>query len=63
MPSIEVPVGDFFCNGWHQRCNANSLLVTVNAAGGFNSCCEMPFQRRTRLAIESFSSDELLGLY
>jgi hypothetical protein len=26
-PSIEVPIGDFFCNGWCQRCNVSSLLL------------------------------------
>src|SRR5690554_2676088 len=24
-PSIETPYGDFFCNGWNERCNVNSL--------------------------------------
>src|SRR5687768_12213389 len=35
-PSIEVPLGDFFCNGWTTRCNVTSLAVAVNPAGGFN---------------------------
>src|SRR5687767_7242092 len=29
-PSIEVPLGDFFCNGWGVRCNVHSLAVAVN---------------------------------
>ena len=36
-PSVEAPLGDFFCNGWTQRCNISSLAVCVNPAGGFNS--------------------------
>ena len=24
-PSVEVPLGDFFCNGWCERCNVSSL--------------------------------------
>ncbi len=43
-PSVEVPLGDFFCNGWCERSNVNSLPVAVNPAGGFNSYWEMPFR-------------------
>ena len=30
-PSVEVPLGDFFCNGWGVRCNIASLPVAVLA--------------------------------
>ena len=36
-PSIEVPLGDFFCNGHGLRYNVNSLPIAVNPSGGFNS--------------------------
>ena len=62
-PSVEVPLGDFFCGGWCERCNVNSLPIAVNPAGGFNSYWEMPFRRRARLTIENLSSDEAKGLY
>jgi hypothetical protein len=62
-PSIEVPLGDFFCNGWTQRCNVNSLPVAVNPAGGFNSYWEMPFRKSARVTIENLSQTEVLGLY
>ena len=26
-PSVEAPIGDFFCNGWGERCNVTSLPV------------------------------------
>src|SRR5664279_2707877 len=35
-PSVEVPLGDFFCNGWGIGCNVASLPVAVNPSGGFN---------------------------
>src|SRR3989475_1716884 len=41
-PSVEVPMGDFFCNGWGVRCNVSSPPIAVNPAGGFNSYWEMP---------------------
>ena len=33
-PSVEAPIGDFFCMGWCERANLISLPVAVNPAGG-----------------------------
>lgn len=62
-PSVEVPVGDFFCNGWCQRSNVNSLPIAVNPAGGMNSYWEMPFRRRARLTMENLSKEDALLYY
>jgi hypothetical protein len=62
-PSIEVPLGDFFCNGWCVRCNISSLPVAVNPAGGFNSYWEMPFRRQARITVENLTPDEVRGFY
>src|SRR5215212_304281 len=62
-PSIETPLGDFFCNGWGERCNVSSLPVAVNPAGGFNCYWEMPFRRRARISIENLSPDPVPALY
>lgn len=62
-PSIETPLGDFFCNGWGVRCNVNSLPIAVNPAGGFNSYWEMPFRRHARITLESLSPDPIAGFY
>jgi hypothetical protein len=62
-PSVEVPLGDLFCNGWCVRCNVTSLPVAVNPAGGFNSYWEMPFRKRARIVIENLSPEECRGLY
>ncbi len=62
-PSIEVPLGDFFCNGWCERCNVNSLPIAVNPAGGMNSYWEMPFRRRAHLTIENLTPDDIPGFY
>ncbi|MEN4041015.1 MAG: DUF2961 domain-containing protein, partial [Anaerolineaceae bacterium] len=43
-PSVETPLGDFFCNGWGVRSDVRSLPIAVNPAGGFNSYWEMPFR-------------------
>jgi hypothetical protein len=62
-PSIEAPLGDFFCNGWGVRCNIASLSVAVNPAGGFNCYWEMPFRRSARVTLENVSDDEVRGFY
>ncbi len=61
-PSVEAPVGDFFCNGWCQRSNVTSLAVCVNPAGGFNSYWEMPFRRSARITLEN-RHDEAVTVY
>ena len=58
-PSVEVPVGDFFCNGWNQRANVLSLPINVNPYGGFNSYFPMPFRKRARITIENRGVDEV----
>jgi hypothetical protein len=62
-PSVEVPVGDFFCNGWCVRSNVNSLAVTVNPAGGFNCYWEMPFRQHARITVENLLPEEVKGFY
>jgi hypothetical protein len=62
-PSIETPIGDFFCNGWCERCNISSIPVAVNPAGGFNSYWEMPFRKGARIEVENLSPDPVRGFY
>jgi hypothetical protein len=62
-PSIETPLGDFFCNGWGQRCNVNSLPIAVNPAGGFNSYWPMPFQKSAKITLESLCEEDIGGYY
>jgi len=62
-PSIETPLGDFFCNGWCKRCNVSSLPIAVNPAGGFNSYWEMPFRRSAKVTLENLWDEECRGYY
>ena len=62
-PSVEVPVGDFFCNGWGVRSNVSSLPIAVNPAGGFNSYWQMPFRKKAKITLESLSPEEIRGFY
>jgi hypothetical protein len=62
-PSIEIPLGDFFCSGWGQRCNVNSLPVSVNPAGGFNCFWEMPFRTSARITLENMTELMIRSFY
>ena len=62
-PSVEVPLGDFFCNGHGLRYAVNSVPVAVNPSGGFNCYWPMPFRRRARIMIESQHNEPIPGLY
>jgi len=62
-PSVETPLGDFFCNGWGERCNITSIPIAVNPAGGFNSYWEMPFRQHARITLENLVPDEIRGFY
>lgn len=62
-PSIETPLGDFFCNGWCEKVNVNSLPISVNPAGGFNSYWEMPFRKHARVTLESTWDEEIWGFF
>jgi hypothetical protein len=62
-PSIEAPLGDFFCNGHALRYDVNSLPVAVNPSGGFNSYWPMPFRKGARITIENQHQEEIGGFF
>ena len=62
-PSIECPLGDFFVNGWCERCNVNSLPIAVNPAGGMNSYWEMPFRQSAYFTLTNLSTEDITCYY
>jgi hypothetical protein len=58
QPSIEVPFGDFFCNGWCERSNVNSLPIAVNPAGGMNSYWVLPFRKSAKITVENRATED-----
>jgi hypothetical protein len=63
IPSVAVPLGDFFCNGWGKHCQVNSQPVAVNPMGGFNSYWPMPFKRHARITIENMGDEKVDGFF
>jgi hypothetical protein len=62
-PSIEAPLGDFFCSGWGKHAQVSSIPVAVNPTGGFNSYWEMPFRGSARITIENLGPDVVHGFF
>lgn len=62
-PSVECPVGDFFCNGWNETAKVNSLPITVNPGSAFNSYWIMPFRKRCRITMENLDSHDMVLYY
>ncbi len=62
-PSIEVPIGDFFCNGHGLKYNVNALPISVNPSGGLNCYFPMPFRTHARITIENQRWEPIHGVY
>jgi hypothetical protein len=62
-PSVEVPLGDFFCNGHGLRYNVVSIPIAVNPSGGFNCYLPMPFRERARITIENQRWEPIHGFF
>lgn len=58
-PSVECPLGDFFCCGFGRSYSVNSMPVVVVPRNGFNCYFSMPFQREAKVTIEN-QNDEVI---
>lgn len=62
-PSVECPVGDFFCSGWQQFTQISSLAVCVNPGSAFNCYWSMPFYRHCRITLENRGEEPVTYYY
>ena len=62
-PSVEVPLGDFFANGWGSFAQISSLPVAVNPGRAFNCYWEMPFRKSCKITLENMSDVDLESFY
>ncbi len=63
FPSVEVPLGAFFCNGFLKRANILALPINVNPSGGFNSYFPMPFRKRAKITIDNRNPADIQGFF
>jgi hypothetical protein len=62
-PSVEVPLGDFFCDGWCSRAVISALPINVNPQGGMNSYFPMPFRTHARMTVEHLGPVRFGGFF
>lgn len=62
-PSVECPVGDFFCSGWQDFFQISSLAVCVNPGSAFNCYWTMPFRKNCRITLENRAEEEVRYYY
>ncbi len=63
QPSVECPLGDFFCCGWNRFAPVNSLPVCVNPGSAFNCYWEMPFRKHCRMTFTNTADTEMRLYY
>lgn len=62
-PSVECPIGDFFCQSWNRDQNINALPINVNPKGGMNCFFAMPFKRHARITVENDSPTDIAHFF
>ena len=63
MPSVETPLGDFFCNGFNTRVNVLALPINVNPSGGFNCYFPMPFREHAKITVQNRAPEDVGGFF
>ena len=64
QPSVECPVGDFFCNGWQRYAQVTSAAVCVNPGqGALNGYWPMPFRKQCRMTLSNNNTEPMIWYY
>lgn len=63
QPSVECPVGDFFCSGWQSYNQISSLAVCVNPGSAFNCYWNMPFRKNCKITLENRDNENVTYYY
>ena len=62
-PSVETPIGDFFCNAPGYYGEMQSAAICVNPHNAMNSYWPMPFRKHARITLESQENETIAGIY
>ncbi|MBO5252956.1 MAG: DUF2961 domain-containing protein [Clostridia bacterium] len=63
VPSVECPIGDFFCMGWNEYAQLSSLAVCVNPGSAFNCYWPMPFRKRAKMTLTNIAEEPVTMYY
>ena len=62
-PSVESPLGDFFCCGFGRECFVNSVPVAVVPNRGFNCYFPMPFKKKAKITLENQHANKIPAFF
>ena len=62
-PSVECPIGDFFCCGFSKALKITSIPINVNPTGGLNCYFPMPFRKSAKITVENRSPERWGGFF
>ena len=62
-PSVECPVGDFFCSAYNSYAQLSSLAVCVNPGSAFNCYWKMPFRKSAKITMQNMGNKEMRLYY
>lgn len=62
-PSVESPIGDFFCCGFGESYQVNSMPIVVNPTRGFNCYFPMPFAKKARITLENQCDENIPAFF
>ncbi len=62
-PSVECPLGDFFCCGFGKSYPVNSIPIVAIPRGGFNCYFAMPFRRHAKITIENQNKEAIPSFF
>lgn len=62
-PSVEVPIGDFFVQGFGKYHPIVSLPVCVNPGSAFNSYWIMPFRKHCKITMTNIAKENMVLFY
>ncbi len=57
-PSVEAPIGDFFCNAAKCEAEVRAIPMNVNPSNALNCYFAMPFGRHARITVENLHPTE-----
>ncbi|MDR2650028.1 MAG: DUF2961 domain-containing protein [Clostridiales bacterium] len=62
-PSVESPLGDFFCCGWSEALRITAIPINVNPTGGLNCYFPMPFRKHAKITVENRLHEDFSGFF
>ena len=62
-PSVESPLGDFFCCGFGRECIVNSVPMAVVPSRGFNCYFPMPFKKKAKITLENQHANKIPAFF